>query len=227
MEGLSVFLVLVSMFSFLICLVLLIINAIKKKPFKVFGVGMGLAVGVFFIACLIAPSTDDNKSQENEIESETIVNTETESQETKETQATEIASQDTESVNKETEISTEISEYDKVKNQILAYIDENYTLTDLDDITVNEDMGTDEDGDYVVLVNLTWNQKNKGSTSQEMLDLYSSDMAARTYKDLPEVQELCIFWTVPYLNDGKAKISFERTDGGMVYTDKAFDEKFN
>ena len=176
---------------------------------------------------LIAPSTDDNKSQENEIESETIVNTETESQETKETQATEIASQDTESVNKETEISTEISEYDKVKNQILAYIDENYTLTDLDDITVNEDMGTDEDGDYVVLVNLTWNQKNKGSTSQEMLDLYSSDIAARTYKDLPEVQELCIFWTVPYLNDGKAKISFERTDGGMVYTDKVFDEKFN
>ena len=111
MEGLSVFLVLVSMFSFLICLVLLIINAIKKKPFKVFGVGMGLAVGVFFIACLIAPSTDDNKSQENEIESETIVNTETESQETKETQATEIASQDTESVNKETEISTEIRQY--------------------------------------------------------------------------------------------------------------------
>ena len=40
MEGLSVFLVLVSMFSFLICLVLLIINAIKKKPFKVFGVGI-------------------------------------------------------------------------------------------------------------------------------------------------------------------------------------------
>ena len=47
MEGLSVFLVLVSMLGFLICLVLLIINAIKKKPLKVFGVGMGLAVGVF------------------------------------------------------------------------------------------------------------------------------------------------------------------------------------
>ncbi len=62
MEGLSVFLVLVSMLGFLICLVLLIINAIKKKPLKVFGVGMGLAVGVFSIACLIAPSTDDNKS---------------------------------------------------------------------------------------------------------------------------------------------------------------------
>lgn len=36
MEGLSVFLVLVSMLGFLICLVLLIINAIKKKPLKVF-----------------------------------------------------------------------------------------------------------------------------------------------------------------------------------------------
>ena len=60
-----------------------------------------------------------------------------------------------------------------------------------------------------------------------MIDMYSSDMAARIYQDLPEVQELAVFWTVPYLNNGKAKISFERTNGGMKYTDTVFDRNFN
>lgn len=34
-------------------------------------------------------------------------------------------------------------------------------MTDIDSITVNEDLGTEEDGDYVVLVNLTWKQKKQ------------------------------------------------------------------
>lgn len=57
--------------------------------------------------------------------------------------------------------------------------------------------------------------------------MYSSDIAARIYQDLPKVQELAIFWTVPYLNNGNAKISFERSNGGMRYTDKVFDKNFN
>ena len=44
--------------------------------------------------------------------------------------------------------------------------------------------------------------------------------------DLPEVQELAVFWTVPYLNNGSAKVSFERTEKGMKYTDKVFDKNF-
>lgn len=32
--------------------------------------------------------------------------------------------------------------------------------------------------------------KNYPKTTREMLDMYSSDMAARIYKDLPEIQEL-------------------------------------
>ena len=60
-----------------------------------------------------------------------------------------------------------------------------------------------------------------------MLEMYSEDMAARMYQDLPEVQELAVFWTVPYLNNGNAKISFERVSGGMRYSDKVFDGNFN
>lgn len=114
----------------------------------------------------------------------------------------------------------------RIKSKVNEYVSTYYANTNIDSITVNDDLGTDQENDYIVLVNLTWNVKNSGKTSKEMLDMYSSDMAARMYKDLPEAQELCIFWTVPYLN-GKAKISFERANGGMKYTDKMFDAKFN
>ena len=213
------------MIAFFVCLILLIVNAIKKNPLKPYAVGLGLSVGVFFVGCLLAPTSDDTDVKKHtEIESETTLiesqETEkfTESRETKDTEKT---------VESEVTENTEISEYDKVKTQIKSYINANYTNTILDDLTVNDDLGTDADGDYVVLVNLTWNQKNTGKTSQEMLDMYSSDMAARIYQDMPEVQELCIFWTVPYLNDGTAKISFERKDNGMAYMDKVFDNNFN
>lgn len=216
MLGLSIFLVFISMIAFFVCLILLIVNAIKKNPLKPYAVGLGLSVGVFFVGCLLAPTSDDTDVKKNtEIESETTL---IESRETKDTEKT---------VESEVTENTEISEYDKVKTQIKSYINANYTNTILDDLTVNDDLGTDADGDYVVLVNLTWNQKNTGKTSQEMLDMYSSDMAARIYQDMPEVQELCIFWTVPYLNDGTAKISFERKDNGMAYMDKVFDNNFN
>lgn len=225
MLGLSIFLVFISMIAFFVCLILLIVNAIKKNPLKPYAVGLGLSVGVFFVGCLLAPTSDDTDVKKNtEIESETTLiesqETEkfTESRETKDTEKT---------VESEVTENTEISEYDKVKTQIKSYINANYTNTILDDLTVNDDLGTDADGDYVVLVNLTWNQKNTGKTSQEMLDMYSSDMAARIYQDMSKVQELCIFWTVPYLNDGTAKISFERKDNGMAYMDKVFDNNFN
>lgn len=228
MLGLSIFLVFISMIAFFVCLILLIVNVIKKKPLKPYAVGLGLSLGIFFVGCLLAPTTDDTDVKKNtEIKSETIVNTETESPNTEKDIESEVTENTEKTTESESTENTEISEYDKVKNQIKSYINANYTNTVLDDLTVNDDAGTDEDGDYVVLVNLTWNQKNTGKTSQEMLDMYSSDMAARIYQDLPEVQELCIFWTVPYLNDGTAKISFERKDNGMAYTDKVFDNNFN
>ncbi len=114
---------------------------------------------------------------------------------------------------------------DKIKDKVKQYV-KDYNGTDINDITVNPNLGTEKDGDYVVLVRLTWNVKNNGKLSREMLEMYSSDMAARMYKDLPEAQELAVFWTVPYLN-GQAKVSFERANGGMAFTDKVFDKNFS
>lgn len=119
----------------------------------------------------------------------------------------------------------EIAE-ERINTKIKEYVEKNYNGTNIDKITVNPNLGTEKEDDYIVLAYFTWNVKNSGKTSREMLEMYSSDMAARMYEDLPEVQELCIFWTVPYLQ-GKAKISFERKNGGMAFTDKVFDQNFN
>ncbi len=118
-------------------------------------------------------------------------------------------------------------ETQKVAKKIQEYIDANYTYTTLDKITVNPNLGTDKEDDYIALVYLTWSQMNKGDTSKKMLDMYSSDMAVHVYEDLPEIQELAVFWTVPYLNNGSAKISFERKSNGMAYIDTVFDQNFD
>ncbi|BAL85185.1 hypothetical protein SELR_pSRC500110 (plasmid) [Selenomonas ruminantium subsp. lactilytica TAM6421] len=113
----------------------------------------------------------------------------------------------------------------KIEDKLREYV-KGYDETTIDSITLNPDLGTEKDGDYVALVRLTWNRKNSGKMSREMLEMFSSDMAAKAYEDLPDVQELAVFWTVPYLN-GSAKVSFERTSGGMKFTDKVFDKGFN
>lgn len=51
-------------------------------------------------------------------------------------------------------------------------------MTQIDRITINDDLGTEADGDYIALVYLTWNQKNTEKTSKKMLEMYSSDLAA-------------------------------------------------
>lgn len=54
---------------------------------------------------------------------------------------------------------------------IQHYIDDNYTYTKLDSITVNPNAVTDADGDYITFIYLTWNQKNKGETLKKMLTM--------------------------------------------------------
>lgn len=107
-----------------------------------------------------------------------------------------------------------------IEANLRSYVSD-YDYTTVDSITINEDAGTDTPDDYIALVYLTWDQKNSQSTTEKMLDMYSQDMAARIYKDSSSVQEICIFWTIPYLN-ASAKWSFERGTDGMYATDQIF-----
>lgn len=129
--------------------------------------------------------------------------------------------QATEGENQETKLE-DLTETDKIDYVIRDIVSEKYMDTVVDTLTINENAGTDDDGDFIALAYLTWNVKNKADTTKEMLAMYSEDLAARVGTDLPEVSELSVFWTVPYHDESNTavKYTFERKGEGMYETDK-------
>lgn len=113
-----------------------------------------------------------------------------------------------------------LSPEDALTEYITARITDHYLKTDIDKIDIGEDLGTEEEGDYVALIYLTWNVKNKPEMTEQMLQMYSDDMAASLALDHPEVQAMAVFWEVPYLNASASKWSYGRKDGGMYMDDK-------
>ena len=79
---------------------------------------------------------------------------------------------------------------------------------------------------YIALVHLTWNTRNSGKLSKEVLKMYSDDLAAALAKENNSVREIAIFWTVPYLND-KAKCSYERVSNGFRVMDEMLGGAFS
>lgn len=114
-----------------------------------------------------------------------------------------------------------------IQDYAVSIIAENYTDTDINEIAINENLGTEEGGDYIILARLTWNVKNSGSMSKKMLEMYSSDFAARIGNDQLAVNEVAIFWTVPYLDNANAKWAYERNGEGMYLSDNMMDSVFN
>lgn len=85
-----------------------------------------------------------------------------------------------------------LTETQKIEKILTDRITKQYTMTQIDRITINDDLGTDADGDYIALVYLTWNQKNTGKTSKKMLEMYSSDLAATLGEQNSSVNEIAI-----------------------------------
>ena len=114
-----------------------------------------------------------------------------------------------------------MTEQEKIENSARQICAENYKSTAISDITVNENLGTDAEGDYILLVDLTWNVKNSKDTTKKMLAMYSEDFAARIGADLQNVSEITVFWKVPYYSktDTVVKYTYTRKDNGMYQTD--------
>ena len=130
------------------------------------------------------------------------------------------------STNTENESSNDIDNLDPkqiIEKKVREHIADSYRETEIERIEINENLGTDEGDDYIVLPHLVWNVKNETDMTQQMLELYSSDLAATLYNECPDVAEVCIFWTVPYDNNGSAKMWFTRENGGMAWGDKIYD----
>lgn len=95
-----------------------------------------------------------------------------------------------------------------------------YKNTTVDSVTVNEHLGTEKEDDFVLLVYATWDVKNSVKMTNKVLAMYSEDFAARVGQELENVQDLSVFWTVPYYSetDISVKYSYERAGTGMYET---------
>ena len=122
----------------------------------------------------------------------------------------------------EPEVLTEKEQIEKILTERI----EEYHNAVIDRITINDDLGTEDENDYIALVYLTWNTKNSGKLSKEMLKMYSDDLAATLANENDTVQEIAIFWTGPYLND-TAKCSYERVPDGFVVMDEMWGKAFS
>lgn len=118
-----------------------------------------------------------------------------------------------------------LTEKEQIEKILTDRIEE-YHNTVVERITINDDLGTEDENDYIALVYLTWNTKNNGKLSKEMLKMYSDDLAATLANENDTVQEIAIFWTVPYLND-TAKCSYERVPAGFAVMDEMWGKAFS
>lgn len=107
-----------------------------------------------------------------------------------------------------------------ISSKIRSRVSMNYDDTDVDEIKINENVGTDKSGDYIVLVYLTWNRKNFAETTEKMLTMYSNDLAATVAENCPEVEEIAVFWNVPYLGV-TSKWAYEKKGDGMYLENTA------
>lgn len=116
----------------------------------------------------------------------------------------------------------ELSREDEIKAFIAEKVEADYNSTSIRDIRVNEDAGTGEG--YIVLVDLSFDAKNRPGTAKDMIDMYSSDLAA-TLAEQEDINEVVSFWEVPYLQESGniVKIATERSGEGMAFTEQWYD----
>lgn len=116
----------------------------------------------------------------------------------------------------------EDSEEMKIARLVSDHIQSEFDVTDINKITVNKNLGTDDSDDYVLLIDLAWNRMNGVDTTKDMMRMYCDDLAAYTVKENSKVQEIALFWTIPYHKETgvSAKCSYEQRNGNMYLTDK-------
>lgn len=132
--------------------------------------------------------------------------------------STQPPAEETEPVEEVDPVEQDKQDIEEAARQIIA---DHYTNTDIEAISVNENLGTEADGDYILLMYVTWNVKNSAKMTKRVLAMYSEDFAARVGSEIENVQEVAIFWTVPYhIEDRTAiKYSYARAGAGMYQTD--------
>lgn len=120
---------------------------------------------------------------------------------------------------KDEELSTLKSE---AEYEIESIVEDNYKAASIEKIKINLDMSTDQDNKLIALVYLSFDFKNSAQTSYNMVEMFSDDLASKIGTDNNTINQIAVFWKVPYIDEDEtlAKFSYERSGEHMIITDK-------
>lgn len=120
---------------------------------------------------------------------------------------------------KDEELSTLKSE---TEHEIESIVEDNYKAASIEKIEINQDMSTDQDNKLIALVYLSFDFKNSAQTSYNMVEMFSDDLASKIGTDNNTINQIAVFWKVPYIDEDEtlAKFSYERSGEHMIITDK-------
>lgn len=85
-----------------------------------------------------------------------------------------------------------------VRSIITGEVASRFRNATLDDLVINENLGTASEDDVVVLAYLSWSTKNSERTTRDMLEMYSDHLAATLSPKLAEGSEIAVFWDAQY-----------------------------
>lgn len=101
-----------------------------------------------------------------------------------------------------------------------------YEASEITTLNILDETDNGKD-DYTVMVYLNFNRQNKSKTTKEMLETYSSDLAATLANERTDVGDVNVYWTIPYLKEKGKKIGngenywiYTRKGGGMAVKDE-------
>lgn len=189
-------------------------------------------IPILLVAVLFLPGCSGNSDVETTVTEESTSTTETTVTEIavtstaiETTEPPTIATSD--EVTTVAESTTESDPKDVIASDVRYSVYGSTTKVDvsINKISINENLGTDSADDYIALIHLSFNTENSASTSKKMLNLINNEIAYNL-ADIDSINELTIFWTVPYLSSSDnniAKANFLRNDSGFYFEEEWYD----
>nr|MDH3093115.1 hypothetical protein [Bacillus velezensis] len=115
------------------------------------------------------------------------------------------------------------------ENKIKELVNEHLHNVSVEDIEVNQDLGTKENGQNIVLVHLSFDLKNSLARTKKMIELYSDDLVARTAIEDKSVSEISVFWKAPYIDENEtlAKVSYKRSGEKMKVSARNYSQSLS
>lgn len=108
-----------------------------------------------------------------------------------------------------------------IERTIDKFVDENFSFdVALEELTLNENMGTNKEDDYIALVNMDMPKAISIKKGYEWIDKYSNYLAVELAEKHEDVSELVIFWKMAGSKKNVAKYVLKREGKNFVFESK-------